>query len=128
MAPVLLRFFINSLDGGGECCYSKFTYYTNPGGVTVTSEGCATTERDFGSLENWAEGNLIELNNGKHEVLQWDKIIPDINMFWGLENSLVRKGLGVFGSKKLIIHQQYALTMKKANIILGCTRKTTASM
>lgn len=129
VGPVLLRFFINDLDGGAECCYSKFTHYTKPGGVTVTSEGCAATERDLGRLENWAEGNLIELNSGKHEVLHWNKSNSTHQYILGAgDPSLARKALGVFGSKKLIIYQQYALMMKKANSILGCTRKTAASM
>lgn len=71
--PVLLKFFINDLDGRAECYYSKFTYYTKPRGVSVTSEGCAATEREFSRLENWAEGNLTELNNEKRKVLYWHK-------------------------------------------------------
>lgn len=113
VGPVLLRFFINHLDGGAECCYSKFTYYTKPGGVTVTSEGCAATERDLGRLENWAERNLIRLNSGKREVLHWNKNNSRHQYILRLENSLGRKALGVSGSKKLIIYQQYVLMMKR---------------
>lgn len=45
-----------------------------------------------------------------------------------LESSSAKKDFGILGDKKLTIHQQYALTMKKANSILDCIRKTIASM
>jgi len=56
---------MNGLDDGGACRFSKFTDDTKSGGVAVTPEGCAATQRDLDRLETWAERNVMVFNNGK---------------------------------------------------------------
>jgi len=48
-------------------------------------------------------------------------------MLWAEQPSSSAKDLGVLGDKKLTIHQQYDVTMKKANSIPGSIRKTIAA-
>ncbi|KAK4818824.1 hypothetical protein QYF61_019861 [Mycteria americana] len=64
LGPVLLNIFINDLDDGTDCHLSKFEDDTNLGGVTDTSDGCATIQRDLHRLEKWADRNLMQLNKG----------------------------------------------------------------
>lgn len=90
VAPVLLKFFINSLDGGAECCY-----------ILYKSRKWLLHQRVVLPLR----GNLVGWRIGQRGILWSSKvgntksytgIIPAISTFWGLENSLARKALGLW--------------------------------
>lgn len=54
--------------------------------------------------------------------MQWYKLGADL---W--ESSLAEKDQGILAKNKLNVSQHYALLAKKANGVLGCLRKSTAS-
>lgn len=53
LGPVLFNILTDDLDDGTE----KFAD-TKLGGVTNTTDGCATIQKGLNRLENWAERNL----------------------------------------------------------------------
>lgn len=127
---MLFNFSINDLDDDAECGFTEFADGIRSGGVAVTPESCAATQRDLERLTNWAERNLVKFDNRKCKVLHWGKNNSRHQYLLGaeqLESSCAKRDPGVLGNKKPPIHQQYALMMKKANSILGCIGKTIAS-
>ena len=55
----LFNIFINDLDDGMKCTFSKFAENTELGGVADTPEGCADIQQDLDRLEKWAGRNLM---------------------------------------------------------------------
>jgi len=128
--PILFKFFINDLDEELECTLSKFADDTKLGGMVDTLEGCATIQWDLDRLESWAQRKLMKFNKGKCRVLHLGRNNPTHQYRLGvdlLENSTAERDLGVLGNDKLTMSQQCALAAKKANGILGCTKKSVAS-
>ncbi|KAJ7415311.1 rna-directed dna polymerase from mobile element jockey-like [Pitangus sulphuratus] len=121
---------VSDLDEVIEFLLSKFTDDTKLGEVAGTSEGCASLQRDLNRLERWTEKNLMKFNKDKCRVLQLGRNDPKHQYRLGddlLQNSSVEKDLGVLVDNKLSMSQQCVLVAKKANRILGCIRKNTAS-
>jgi len=83
-----------------------------------------------GQTGELAERNLMKFNKGKCGVLHLGRNNPMHQYRLGadlLESSSVERGLGVLVDDKLTVSQQCALAAKKANGILGCTKKSVAS-
>jgi len=69
-------------------------------------EGWNAIQRDLDKLEKWAHVNLMRFNKAKHKVLQ----------------------VGVLVEEKLDMSHQRAITAQKANSILGCSKRSMASV
>ena len=78
----LFNIFINDLDDGMKCTFSKFAENTELGGVADTPEGCADIQRGLDRLENWANGNLLKFNKRKYQVLHLGRnLLPSTSVF-----------------------------------------------
>ncbi|KAK4826588.1 hypothetical protein QYF61_010350 [Mycteria americana] len=127
LGPVLFHIFINDLDDGAECTLSKFSDDTK---LTDMPEGHAAIQRDLGRLEKWADRDLMQFNK-KCKVLQLGTNNPRHQYMLGatqLESSFAEKALGVLVGTKLNVSHQCALVAKKANGVLGCIRRSVASI
>ncbi|KAK4827589.1 hypothetical protein QYF61_019491, partial [Mycteria americana] len=121
LGPVLFNIFINVLNAGTECTFSKFADDTKLGAVADRPEGCAAIQRDLNRLEKWADRNLRNFNREKCKVLQMGKnslmhqYMLDATH---LENSLEKKAMVVLVDTKLTMSQQCAFAAKKANAVV----------
>jgi len=131
LVPALFNILINDLNERTQCSLSKFADDTKLEGVVNTSEDCAAIQRDLDRIETWAESNLMKFNMGKCRVLHLGRSNPIHQYRLGadlLQSSSVERDLGVLVDDKLTMSQQCALVAKKANGILGCIKKSVASM
>ena len=66
---LLCKVFINDIDGGVECTFSKFSVDTKLSGSADALEERDATQRNLGRLEKWAHMNLMRISKVKCKML-----------------------------------------------------------
>lgn len=126
LGPVLFIIFINHLDYGTGCIFSKFivTEKTERSGW-CTRELCLPIRRPSTELRNGQTGTSGSLVKVMQSPETWGRNKPFCQYRpWAnwLESSFVKKVLGVLVDTKLIMRQWCAFGAKVASSFLGCIR------
>lgn len=99
--------------------------------MTDRSGGHAASQRNLDRLEKWADRNLVEFNKAKFKMLDLGRNKPMHQYTLGatrLAGSFAEKEVEVLLKTKLNVVQQHALVAKKADVILGYSQQSIASV
>ncbi|PKU47067.1 rna-directed dna polymerase from mobile element jockey-like [Limosa lapponica baueri] len=127
---VLLNIFVGDMDVGIECTLRKFANDTKLCGAVNKLEGKDAIQRDLDRLERSASVNLMKFNKAKCKVQQVGWGNPKHRYRLGgewTESRPEERDLKVLVHEKPNVTQQCVPVAQKANLILGCIKRSVAS-
>ena len=102
--------FINYIDSGIQCPFSNFADNTMLSGAVDAIQGRDMIQRDLDVLSKWAHQNL----NSRYKYRLGEEVT---------ESNSAQQDLNIMVDEKLDMSQQCALSIQKANSILGCIKR-----
>ena len=78
----LFNIFINDINSGVECTFSKFAGDTKLCGGVETPEGWDTIQRNLDRLWQWTQENLTRFPSARS--CTWVMATPTISTRWGM--------------------------------------------
>lgn len=95
---MLLTTFIDSLDTALHGTHPEFAIDTKLGGVVSSLKGREALQRHLDQLETWTVTNHVRFNEGKCQILLWDRAALAVCMGWGRRGwrAAVERDLGLW--------------------------------
>ncbi|CAM4650931.1 unnamed protein product [Lepidochelys kempii] len=130
LVPILFNLFITDLSTKTGCVLIKFADDTKLGGIANLKKDWDTIQEDLDDLVNWSNSNRMKFNSEKCKVMHLGINNKSFSYKLGTHQLEVMEGekdLGVLVDHRMTTSRQCDLALKKANAVLGCTRRGISS-
>ncbi|CAM5114425.1 unnamed protein product [Natator depressus] len=126
LGPILFNLFINDLEKGVNSEVAKFADDTKLLKIVKTKADCEELQKGLTKLSDWATKWQMKFNVEKCKVMHIGKNNPNYTynmMRANLATANQEKDLGVIVDSSLKTSMQCAAAVKKANGMLGISKK-----
>ncbi|CAM5083682.1 unnamed protein product [Natator depressus] len=130
LGPILFNLFITDLGTKSGNVLMKFADDTKLGGIANTEKDQDIIQQDQDDLVNWSNSNRMKFNSEKCKVMHLGINKKNFCYKLGthhLEVTEEEKDLGILIDHRMTMSHQCDMTMKKANVVLGCIRRGISS-
>ncbi|CAM4596884.1 unnamed protein product, partial [Lepidochelys olivacea] len=130
LGPILFNLFITDLGTKSGSVLIKFADDTELGGIANLEKDPDIIQEDLDDLVNWSNSNRMKFNSEKCKVMHLGINNKNFSYKLGthqLEVTEEEKDLGVLVDHRMTMSRQCDMAVKKANAVLGCTRRGISS-
>ncbi|CAM5108276.1 unnamed protein product [Natator depressus] len=130
LGPILFNLFITDLGTKSGSVLIKFVDDTKLGGIANLKKDRDIIQEDLDDLVNWSNSNRMKFNSETCKAMHLG--INNKNFCYKLgthqlEVTEEEKDLGVLVDHRMTMSRQCDMSMKKANVVLGCIRRGISS-